>query len=65
MRWPLAAAHGKKMLYAETIAIWLSWSIPLVRAKIAYFTEAGFIDVTENPFVKGRLTRITGTRPSP
>lgn len=31
---------------------------------IGYFTAAGFIDVTVNPFVEGTLTRITGTRPS-
>jgi predicted nicotinamide N-methyase len=32
---------------------------------ISYFNEAGFIDVSVNPFVEGTLTRITGTRPSP
>jgi SAM-dependent methyltransferase len=31
---------------------------------IGYFTAAGFVDVTVNPFVEGTLTRITGTRPS-
>lgn len=31
---------------------------------VRYFTEAGFVDVTVNPFVEGTLTRISGTRPT-